>query len=266
MTNYIFKNQRLIDKKQAQVSIQERGLLFGDGIFETCRIVNGKIFNFSAHQARINKGLQNLKFFADVSDLEKKSLKLIAKNKIKNGLLRILISRGIGSLGYLPTYKSEPLTLIETLPARKLPKKIRLGISNQITPVKNLGKTLSALPYVLAKIEAQEKNLFDCVLLSSKKFIAETASANIFWVKNNKVFTSAKSCGILAGTARELILKLSKIKIIETEKKISALKNADEIFLTNATFLVISVDEFLGRKLEKKFATQFLKILKAQQQ
>lgn len=261
MPSYVFKNHQLIGEAQATVSIHDRGLLFGDGVFETCHIKNGRVKNFSAHKARIRASLQALKFSADISDLEKNSQKLIAKNKIENGLLKIIISRGCGSAGYLPTYESQPLILIQTLKPRPLPKKISLGISSQITPAKTVGKTLNALPYILTKIEAQEKNLFDCVMLSPKKFIAETSSTNIFWVKNGKIFTAAKSCGIIAGTVRAQLLKISPVKIFEVEAKISALKNADEIFLTNAAFQILSVDEFLGRKLQKKFGPQFLKLV-----
>lgn len=261
MENYVFKNHQLIKETQAQVSIHDRGLLFGDGIFETCKISQGNIRNYKAHEARIKAGLKALKFSADISDLEKRSYQLIAKNKIENGLLKIIITRGNGSLGYLPTHESEPLILIQTFLPRKLPTKISLGISSQITPAKPFGKTLNALPYILTKIEAQEKNLFDCVILSSKKFIAETSSANIFWVKNGKIFTAPKSCGIVSGTIRQKLLKISPVKIFEVEAKISALKNADEIFLTNASFSILSVDEFLGRKLKKNFGSNFLKLI-----
>ncbi len=262
MTNYVCKNHQLISEKQASIAIDDRGLLFGDGIFETCRIENGEIKNFKAHETRIKKGLKTLKFSADISNLKEESQQLIAKNKITDGILKIVISRGSGSLGYLPTYESEPLILIQTFLPRQLPQKIELGISSHKTPPKNLGKTLNALPYVLTKIEAQEKNLFDCVMFSQQQFIAETSSANIFWVKNGKIFTAAKSCGILAGTVRELLLKISPVKIFEVEAKISALKNADEIFLTNASFVVVSVDKFLGKNLQKSFAPQFLELLK----
>lgn len=261
MPNYIFQNQRLIKETQASISINDRGFLFGDGIFETCLIKNGEIKNFNAHKARIKASLQTLKFSLDISNLEKNSQKLIAKNQIKNGLLKIIISRGCGSAGYLPTYQSQPSILIQTLELRTLPKKITLGISSHTTPIKNFGKTLNALPYVLTKIEAQEKNLFDCVMLSSKKFIAETSSANIFWIKNGKIFTAAKSCGIVSGTLRSRLLKISPVKIFEVEARISALKNADEIFLTNAAWQVLSVDEFLGRKLQKNFGQQLLKLV-----
>ena len=126
MKKYIFKNQQLIDETQAEVSINERGFLFGDGIFETCKIFNGKIYNFKSHLARIVAGLKALKFNDDISDLEKKSLKLIAKNQVKEGILRISISRGIGSKGYLPDLETKALTIIQTYEKRQLTAKIKL--------------------------------------------------------------------------------------------------------------------------------------------
>lgn len=261
MTGFVFINDKIVKETQAQVSINDRAFLFGDGIFETCKIFNGKVRNFKAHQARINAGFKALKFSTSIADLEKKSQQLIDKNKIENGILKIVISRGSGSLGYLPTYESKPLILITTSTPRKLPTKIALGISSQNSALKSAGKTLNALPYVLTKIEAQEKNLFDGVMLSPKKFIAETSSANIFWVKQGKIFTAAKSCGIVNGTVRQRLLKISPVKIFEVEAKISALKNADEIFLTNAAFSLLPVDEFLGRKLQKNFGPSFLKLV-----
>lgn len=257
---YIFKNQQLVEEKQVRISIHERGFLFGDGIFETCKISNGKIYDFKSHEDRIRKGLKELKFFVEIADLEKRSQQLIKKNQIKNGILRISISRGIGSAGYLPTYESKPLVIIETLVERKLPEKICLGVSKIVAP-NTAFKSMNALPYVLNKIAAQECNFFDCVMFSEKKFIAETSSANIFWVKNGKIFTSSKSCGILLGTIRRKLLKISPLKISTVEAKISALKNADEIFLTNSFFLVLPVDEFMGKKMQKNFGIEFLKLL-----
>jgi len=265
MEKFIFKNHQLVKETQAQVSINERGFLFGDGIFETCKIFNGKIYDYKAHESRIKAGLKALKFSADISDLEKKSYQLIKKNAAKNGILRISISRGIGSSGYLPTYESKALIIIQTSELRKIPSKISLGISSLKKPPLNSlpvnCKITQGLNSTLVKIEAQEKKLFDCVMLSQENFICETSSANIFWVKNGKIFTPAKSCDILLGSIRARLLKISPLKIKEVKAKISTLKNADEIFLTNSAFLLLPVDEFMGKKLQKKFGIELLKTL-----
>ncbi len=253
MKKYVFKNQNLVAEEKATISIRERGFLFGDGIFETCKIIKGKIFDFDLHEARIHRALKLLKFSAETFDLEKKSYQLIKKNSAENGILRISISRGIGSVGYLPTNESEALVIIETFLERELPKKICLGISKITTPGIPF-KPMSALPYVLAKIEAEEQKSFDAVMFSDKNFVAETSSANIFWVKSGVIYTPHESCGIVLGCVRERLLKTPEFKIKKVKAKISALKNADEIFLTNSAYLVIAVDEFLGRKKVKNFS------------
>lgn len=261
MTQFIYKNRQLIDEKQAQVSINERAFLFGDGVFETCKIFNGKIYDYKSHKARLEDGLKNLKIIAETSDLEERSLKLIAKNNIKNGTLRISISRGIGSQGYLPTNKSKPLIIIWAKSNKKPPKNISLGLSTQTTPLRNLGKTNNALPYILTKIEAQEQGIFDCLMLSNTGKIAESSSANIFWVKNGKIFTADETCGILLGTIRQKLIEISPFQIYETKATLETLEQADEIFLTNSTFLALSINEFMGKKLPNNFGKEFLKLL-----
>jgi len=267
MEKFVIKNHQLIKETQAQISIADRGFLFGDGIFETCKIFNGKIYDFKSHESRIKAGLKALKFSAEIANLEKESQKLIKKNQIQNGILRITITRGIGSVGYLPTNESKATIIIQTLEERVLPKKITLGISTlKKLPQNSLPvacKIMQGLNSTLVKIEAQEKKLFDCVMLSQKNFIAETSSANIFWIKKGQVYTAAKSCDILLGTIRQKLLKISPLKIFEIEAKISELKNADEIFLTNSAFLLLPVDEFMGRKLQKNFSKELLNLLKA---
>lgn len=260
MKKYIFKNHRLLDETQAQISIHERGFLFGDGIFETCKIFNGKIYDFAAHKKRIEAALQILKFSAELSDLENKSYKLIKKNVVKNGILRISISRGVGSVGYLPTHESKALIIIETLRERELPKEISLGISKIISP-KIPFKSMNSLPYVMNKIAAFEEEKFDLVMLSEKKFIAETSSANIFWIKNGKIFTPHESCNIVLGCVRKKLLKMSELKIKEAKATLATLKNADEIFLTNSSFLLLCADEFAGKKLAKTRGSEIRKLL-----
>jgi branched-chain amino acid aminotransferase len=267
---FIFQNHKLLKETQAQVSINDRGFLFGDGIFETCKIFNGKIYDFKTHETRIKAGLKALKFKAEIKNLEKESLQLIKKNKISEGILRITITRGSGSIGYLPTYETDSTIIIQTLLPRKiLNKKIILGVSeikktsSDSLPVSC--KINQGLNSTLCKIEANEKNFFDCVMLSQKNFVSETSSANIFWVKNDEIFTPSEACDIIHGSIRAKILKLTKVK--EVKAKISELQEADEIFLTNSSFLVLPVDELVfGKKkikLHKKIGTKILHLIKA---
>ena len=121
----------------------------------------------------------------------------------------------------------------------------------------------------MAKIEAQERGLFDVVMPNQDGFIAETSSANIFWLKNDEIYTPAKNCDIVSGTTRARLLellpkKIRGIKLRQVRARISVLKNCDAIFLTNAANGVIVIDELIlkgaAKKLEKKFADKIAQI------
>lgn len=267
MNKYALINQKFTLAKTASISIAQRACRFGDGIFETCKIVNGIIYNYEAHQARISLGLKTLQISASIKTLKDNSYHLIKKNQIKNGILRISISRGIGSIGYLPSYESEALIVIETEEERKIiDKKIIIGLSKIKAPkqerfLQNC-KTMQGLNYVLAKINAKNSNHFDDVMLSDKGFVSECSAANIFWIKNGKIFTPSTKCDMLFGTTRTKILQKFPLKINLVEARPARLLGADEIFLTNASFLVLPVDELIigdqKIKLQKNISNQVL--------
>jgi aminodeoxychorismate lyase len=275
MKKFVWINQKFVEEKSATISVNDRAFSFGDGLFETCKIFGGKIYDFEAHKKRLSEGLKTLKISAEISGLERTALKLIEKNQIKNGILKIEISRGESSFGYAPDKASKPCVIIKTLDEKAAPSKalskIILGISSIRRPAKNSlpihCKTKNSLPSILTKIEAQENGFFDAVMLSQKNFISETSSANIFWIKQGQVFTASQNCDILPGCVREKILKISPVKIFEVQKRISELQNADEIFLTNSSFLVLPVDEiFFGKKrkkLQKNFGEMFAELVKS---
>lgn len=258
MNKYILKNNNLIKDKEALISINERGFLYGDGLFETCHIFNQRIINFNNHIQRIKIGLDTLKIKTDLDNLEKNCYRLIKKNQIKNGLLRISISRGIGSIGYLPKNNCKPLTIIQTSKITQTPSKIILGISSIKAPSIPF-KSTNSIPYILAKIEAKQRNLFDVIMLDEKNNICETSSANIFWIKNKKIFTPSDECNIIKGCVRSHLLNLKQLKINQVKTKISHLENADAILITNSRFLIKSVDELVIIKNNIKFKKNFNK-------
>ena len=265
--NFVIINNQIIKEDQAFISIQERGFRFGDGVFETCRVFDGIIYNSEAHFERLRSGIEAIKIKIDLQDLKNNCQKLIKKNSLKNGLIRIYISRGIGSIGYLPINDIKPLTVIETLEMPILglfPIKLFLSEITKIS-IKSLPinyKLAQGLNSTLARMEAVEKRYFDAVLLNEAGEICETSSANIFWIKNNILYTPAKECGILLGTTRQKIIDLSSIKIAQVKTKINELLNADEVFLTNTSLGIIAVDQFMEKKyLQKKYSGIFTNLL-----
>ena len=265
--NFVIINNRIVKEDQAFISVGERGFRFGDGVFETCRVVDEIIYNWETHFARLKSGLEAIKIKIDLYDLKNNCQKLIEKNSLKNGLIRIYISRGIGSLGYLPIPNLKPLIVIETLELPKLvasPLKLFLSEITKIS-IKSLPvnyKLAQGLNSILARMQAVEKGFFDAVLLNENSEICETSGANIFWVKDNILYTSSEECGILLGTTRQKIIDLSPIKIVKVRAKIDELLNADEVFITNASFGVIAVDQFMENKYQqKKYSEIFTNLL-----
>jgi len=99
---YLIINNKILEARDGLISVDQRIIRFGDGVFETCRIIDQKVKNFNSHLKRLQSSLMELKIVANISHLEELSYQLINKNKLKNGFLRISISRGVGSSGYLP--------------------------------------------------------------------------------------------------------------------------------------------------------------------
>ena len=253
---YCIINNKLIPSGKAFISIDERGFLFGDGIFETCRFDNQKIYNFEAHFNRLKAGLDSIKIdFAKLpqfsgNSLENEIQQLISKNNLQNGLVRIYVSRGQGSFGYAPKANISPLIIIQT---KDLPQKPEKPVDLWISKISKISakslpvnyKLAQGLNSTLAKLEAQEKNCFDSILLNDLDQICETSSANIFWIKDKILYTPAPNCGILLGTIRQKIIDLSPIEIQEVSANLEELLQAQEIFISNISYGILPVGRIL---------------------
>ncbi len=264
---YVIINQKLLPKNHALISVEQRACRFGDGVFETCLVKAGVVYNFENHLKRLENGLLALGInnFKNTQLIKDCNL-LIKKNGLKNGILRVAVSRGIGSDGYLPTNKTKPLVIIETVNKAKLPKtEIILGIGKIKKPAKDSlpvhFKTAQSMSSILTKIAAKNSGHFDDIMLNGDNFIAETSSANIFWLKNNQLYTPALECDILLGTIRQKIIDRWKVK--EIKAKIAVLKEADEVFLTNVSYGVIEIDKIIFDNQEVKYKHQISSQIKA---
>jgi branched-chain amino acid aminotransferase len=248
MINYININNKIVTAKKASILAQDRGFRFGDGVFETCLIKGGIVYNFAAHITRLNGSLEAIRITFDTQNIISSCYRLIVKNNIQNGYLRIAISRGVGSVGYLPIKNIKPTLVIETLKNNSKPKlPIKLFISSIEKPssksIPTKYKLAQGLNSILAKMEAIDNNCFDALILNNKQQICETSSANIFWIKNNILYTPHQDSGCLQGTIRGKVIALSPIKVQLTKTKLDGLLNADEIFITNVAIGVLAIDK-----------------------
>lgn len=266
---YYCLNGQFIEKEKLSLGIS-RAFKFGDGLFETVRLVNGQAQNFSDHIERLTEGMKFLKLQFDENFhqlIQLESEQLIRKNKqFKGGVLRIYVFRaGIGK--YTP--QSNQLEyLIETeelsennYSLNDLGLRIELAESTLITPSKFTQlKSLNALPYVMASIEKEERLFDDLLLLNDDQQLVEATSSNIFLVKKYELLTPPISSGCLNGVMRKRILQIaSSVGLNSKESTISVddLLEADEVFLTNS----ISGIRWVGAFRKKRYFHNWAKKL-----
>ena len=238
-------NGKLFEKENALISLEERGFRFGDGIFETIAIYNRNPYLLNYHFERLQAGLEALRIKYFTQGLKEQIRLIIEENNLENAMIRVYISRGIGSLGYMPT-GDQPTLVIESLDLPSPPSQaVDLILSSyekislKALPVNC--KIAQGLNLTLVKIEAAENNCYDGLQLNPQGEICETSSANIFWVKDDILHTPSLDCGILAGVTRRRIIEFSPYKVMQGSYKIADLQNADAVFITNSANGVIAV-------------------------
>ncbi len=249
MLTYV--NGKFLPSEKAAVSVEDRGFRFGDSVFETIAVYEGIPYQLELHMERLKRGLKNLKIEHSVKNLSKTCHDLINKNRLNNGILRIIISRGCGSRGYLPL-KTTPTVVIQTY---KSQYRSSGSVTIMVSSVQKVGaksipavKHGSALASVLARIESEENGVADAIMLTEKKQISETSSGNIFWFNNKILYTPSLAASILPGTTRAAIIRLSPYKVKEGLFDIRTLLAADEIFLSNSVWKLLPVTKILGHK------------------
>ncbi len=251
---YVFLNYKFCKAQNAAISINDRGFRFGDGVFETIKISNYQARDLKLHINRLAAGLDSLKIKFDLSIITLKAQELIKKNHQENGILRIIITRGSGSRGYLPNANIKPNLLIETvdIPEMELDN-LKLIISNYQKPsLKALPvhyKLLQGLNSTLVKLAAKELGFTDGILTDDKNHIVETSSANIFLLKKGKIYTPSQDLPILNGVVRSKII--NEFSVSEKQIKIKELKKFDLIFITNIAIEAVKVLNISDKKNSK---------------
>ncbi len=262
----IYFKDTFIPKDKALIPIDDRSYRFGDGLFETILVYNGKIYNAAHHVERLKNGLEFFKIALPVPDLTEICTKLIQENAVKEGYIRILVSRGINgpdAIGYAPK-DTEPYIIVQTIetPFPEF-RKISLWVSNNRASMHLKSKVNSAMLYVMAMQEAAEHHCDNALILDSTDRLCETASGNIFWFKNNTLYTPSLDLPFVPGTIRKKIISLSPYKVQEGHFSLSELQRAEEVFMTNIGLLVASVNKIspLGFTSEETDVTRTLRKL-----
>jgi branched-chain amino acid aminotransferase len=278
---WCWMNGEVIESANANVSIFDRGYLYGDGLFETLRMHQGNLFQWDRHWARLESGCEGLGIPMGYSEVELKTniLDLAQKNKTKQCMARIQVSRGPGARGYLPPKKVQPTWSITLHPAPVLPpltpRSWSLALSKMRTPSDwafNSWKTTNKLFQTLIKQDARDEDADDAIVLNESGHITEISCANLFLVMRNQILTPPLASGVLPGTTRALFLDLAKqigIPSQEINYDLKSLKQADSVFASLSSFGLIHIKRIQDvtyemHPIELKLYNRYLKHLEAE--
>ncbi len=258
MSNYVINNGVLVSTDGYSIRAGNRGHLYGDGLFETIRVINSHPINLENHLNRLIEGMKVMKLNYpvefNVPFFEREIQTLLTKNEISGSArVRLSVDRKAGG-NYLPTSNHIDY-LIEV--EQVIPNRFELnaeGLSLDLYDQMNKQvnflspyKTKNCLIYIMGKLKAKEKGVDDLLILNDKMGIIESTSSNLFIVSNGVLYTPGLDLGCLGGTMRMQIINLAiqhNIKVYECNISPQNLLAADELFLTNAIKGVVWVKSF----------------------
>lgn len=259
----VYLNGRIVEEEEALLPVSDRGVLFGDGLFETVRAYGGRPFRLERHLARLREGCRVLCITGIPGDEEiGEAISLLYRENVGNGdaYVRITVTGGAFD-GSRTLRRSGPPNLfvvvkpLEPYPEEFYTRGVRLTVSsirrNATSPLLRI-KTNNYLESLFARHEAVEAGFHDAVFLNTYGHIAEASTSNIFLVTDETVCTPHLECGVLPGITREAVLELCQELEIPTETgfyTLDELLSAEEAFLTMSTGEIVPVSEVEGTRL-----------------
>ena len=234
---------------EATVSIEERGFLFGDGVFETVRVQQGVPLFAQMHLQRCRDGLAALHIPPPAEPLKDVLQQVIRRNCLESGVLRLSVSRGIGSRGYLPTQSDAPTVVVQPRPLPPAQSDCSVILSCHTRPhastLPGHAKLSQGIGSTLARLEAQLAGADEALLLSTEGMLAEAASANLFWFQGDELHMPALATGCVNGIIRQLFIHRWPGGVREVQSPPDVLHAQCAPFITNAVMGVTALREWL---------------------
>ena len=251
----IYMSGKLVPEAKAKVSVFDHGLLYGDGVFEGIRAYNGRVFKLEEHVARLYRSAQAIAMKIPMSqdDMADAVVKTCKANKLRDGYIRLVVTRGVGELGLNPYLCKEPQVIIIAAGIQLYPKKLyETGLSiitvgtirNHVEAVNPRIKSLNYLNNILAKIEAINAGVMECIMLNTQGYVAEASGDNVFVIRGNTLTTPPSWCGSLEGITRNSVMEIAAAQGMTVKEDVLTrydLYTADEVFLTGTAAEIISV-------------------------
>lgn len=241
----VIYNDQLLSLDEVRLSFDDRSFQYGDGLFETMMLKNGKVRFLELHLDRLAKGIQALSltpptFFSDSNLGQRLQQLAILNGYSKNARIKIQVWRKPGGL-YTPLHNDANVLVSASQ------SKARAKIINHAAVAKNTRlsyssysafKTSNSLPYILAGIEMKERNLDEIILTDTDGNISECSSSNIFWIREGQLYTPALSTGCISGIMRRHLMEQAvadNIQVNEVREPVEALQHAENVFCCNVT-------------------------------
>ena len=251
----IYIDGKLYDKEDAKISVYDHGFLYGDGVFEGIRSYGGKVFRLAEHLDRLWDSAKAIWLEVPISkqQMVKAIEDTLAVNGIRDGYIRVVVTRGAGTLGLDPNRCSHPQViiiadLISLYPVELYQEGLELVtvsvMRNHPAALSPRIKSLNYLNNILAKIEGLQAGCMEALMLNHKGEVAECTGDNIFLVRQQRLLTPPNEAGILEGITRDAVIGLARgmdIDVAETPLTKHDVYIADECFLTGTAAEVVPV-------------------------
>jgi len=257
----IWLHDRVVDEKEAKISVFDHALLYGDGVFEGIRVYGGKIFEFDAHLDRLYNSAKVIRLAIPMNKhaLAEAVNETVKANNVVDGYIRLIVTRGTGDLGLNPLIcKGAGVIIIadsiQLYPEELYEKGLKVvsatTIRNHPLSLPPQIKSLNYLNNLLAKMEALDKGVSEAIMYNHEGYVAEATGDNVFIIKSGVVYTPPIQAGSLEGITRDIVMRLARaenIEVIEKNLVQFDLYVCDEFFLTGTAAEVIGIVEMDGR-------------------
>ncbi|HPC94772.1 MAG TPA: branched-chain-amino-acid transaminase [Sedimentisphaerales bacterium] len=259
----IWMNTGLVDEAEARVSVFDHGLLYGDGVFEGIRVYHEKVFELAAHIQRLFDSAHVIRLPIAMSreELSNAVQTTVKANGVRDGYVRLVVTRGVGTLGLNPFVckNSNVIIIADTIqlyPEELYEKGMKVVSATTIRthplafPAQV--KSLNYLNNIMAKIEALDRGVPEAIMYNHEGYVAEATGDNVFIVQDGVVLTPPIEAGGLGGITRAVVIRLARqlgIEVVEKNLTRYDLYVSDECFLTGTAAEVIGVVEIDGRRI-----------------
>ena len=257
MAQKIWLNGKLVDREDARITVFDHGLLYGDGVFEGIRVYNGRVFELEAHIKRLYESAKAIRLDISIgmTGLADAVTETVSANRITDGYVRLVVTRGVGTLGLDPFVCESSCIFIIADDIQLYPQELyekgmevisATTVRNHPLAIPPQAKTLNYLNNILAKIEAVDNDVPEAIMYNHEGYVAEASADNVLIVKDGVIYAPPSEAGALPGITRGIVIELAKrenIQVVEKNLTRFDLYVADEFFLTGTGAEIIGIVE-----------------------